>query len=213
MIKTAALHVHHTFTTFLWRPLHYYDVKPLNLTFYGRRGRTTTKRIKSLRIQLQEKVACIWHIERVQIDAIKFERTQIHFLATFSLPSSSSLLKVPDVRCVWTSCSSPGRCCSYHTLQLFLVAQKANQYSVNTALISDKENICKWKPSLRSRRLQVVGERENGRARGRHACPLACLLARPFFLVPTTSKRLLRRLVKATLNTLRLKQTSWIHLV
>ena len=25
------------------------------------------------------KVACIWHIERVQIDAIKFERTQIHF--------------------------------------------------------------------------------------------------------------------------------------
>ena len=25
------------------------------------------------------KVACIWHIERVQIDAIKFDRTQIHF--------------------------------------------------------------------------------------------------------------------------------------
>ena len=25
------------------------------------------------------KVACTWHIERVQIDAIKFERTQIHF--------------------------------------------------------------------------------------------------------------------------------------
>ena len=45
--------------------------------------------------------------------------------------------------------------------------------------------------SLRSRRLEVVGERENGRARGRHAC---LLLARPFFLVPTTSKRLLRRL-------------------
>ena len=41
------------------------------------------------------KVARIWHIERVQLDAIKFERTQIHFLATFSLPSSSSLLKVP----------------------------------------------------------------------------------------------------------------------
>ena len=52
--------------------------------------------------------------------------------------------------------------------------------------------------SLRSRRLEVVGERENGRARGRHArgegaSPLACLvLARPLFLVPTTtSKRLL----------------------
>ena len=32
---------------------------------------------------------------RVQIDAIKFEGTQIHFLATCSLPSSSrSLLKL-----------------------------------------------------------------------------------------------------------------------
>ena len=64
--------------------------------------------------------------------------------------------------------------------------------------------------SLRSRRLEVADERENGRARGRHArgegaparkapagasSPLArLLLARPFFLVPTTSKRLLRRL-------------------
>ena len=45
--------------------------------------------------------------------------------------------------------------------------------------------------SLRSRRLLELGERENGRARGRHAC---VLLARLFFLVPTTSKRLLRRL-------------------
>ena len=35
--------------------------------------------------------------------------------------------------------------------------------------------------SLRNRRLEVVGERENGRAQGRHA-------------MPTTSKRLLRRL-------------------
>ena len=64
--------------------------------------------------------------------------------------------------------------------------------------------------SLRRRPLEVVGQRENGRARGRHArgegaparkAPeivstriLCLLLARPFFLVPTTSKRLLRRL-------------------
>ena len=43
------------------------------------------------------KVAYIWHIERVQIDASKFERTIIYqfFLSTFSLPpSSSSWLKV-----------------------------------------------------------------------------------------------------------------------
>ena len=49
--------------------------------------------------------------------------------------------------------------------------------------------------SLGSRRLQVVGERKNERARGRHASPLACLpLTRPFFFAPTTSKRLLCRL-------------------
>ena len=55
-----------------------------------------------------------------------------------------------------------------------------------------KSTLLWWWISLRSRRLEVAGERENGRARGRHAC---LLLARPFFLVPTTSKRLLRRLV------------------
>ena len=55
--------------------------------------------------------------------------------------------------------------------------------------------------SLRSRRLEVVGTRKNGRARRRHArgevapSPFACLpQARPFSLSPTTSKRLLCRL-------------------
>ena len=49
--------------------------------------------IKSLTIQLQHprKIAYIWQIKRVQNNAIKFERTQIHFLAPFSLPSLSSL--------------------------------------------------------------------------------------------------------------------------
>ena len=66
------------FSTFLWRPLHYCDVKPPNATLYGGRGHTTTNFplsistwIKPLRIQLQEKLG-------FQIDAIKFERTQIH---------------------------------------------------------------------------------------------------------------------------------------
>jgi len=48
--------------------------------------------------------------------------------------------------------------------------------------------------SLRSRRLEVLGERENGHAR-RRPSPLACPClprARPFSLSPTTSKRLLR---------------------
>ena len=50
-------------STFLWRPLHDYDVKPPNLTFYGGRGHATTNFsssfltwMKSLRIQLQEKL-------------------------------------------------------------------------------------------------------------------------------------------------------------
>ena len=49
--------------------------------------------------------------------------------------------------------------------------------------------------SLRCRRLEVVGTRKNGRARSRHATPLACLRrARLFSLSPTISKRLLRSL-------------------
>ena len=50
------------FSTFLWRPLHDYDVKPPNATFYGGRGHTTTNFpfsiwtwIKPLTIHLQEK--------------------------------------------------------------------------------------------------------------------------------------------------------------
>ena len=46
--------------------------------------------------------------------------------------------------------------------------------------------------SLRSRHLEVVGTRKKGRARRRHAC---LPRARPFSLTPTTSKRLLRRLI------------------
>ena len=42
-------------------------------------------------------------------------------------------------------------------------------------------------PSMRSRRLEVAGERENGRARGTHATGVS--YSRPFFLMPTTSKR------------------------
>ena len=47
--------------------------------------------------------------------------------------------------------------------------------------------------SLCSRRLEVVGTRKNGRARRRHAC---LSRARPFSLSPTTSKRLVRRLLR-----------------
>ena len=65
----------------VWEPLKLglisgYDVKPPNLTFYGGRGHW----IKCLKI-IPGKVACIWHIEVVQTDSSKFERTQIHFFS------------------------------------------------------------------------------------------------------------------------------------
>ena len=61
-------------------------MKPPNLTFYGGRGHTTTNfplpllnLNKILTNSTPGKIAFIWHIEHVQTDAIKFERTQIHF--------------------------------------------------------------------------------------------------------------------------------------
>ena len=41
---------------------------------------------KALKNSTPGKVANIWRIERFQIEAMKFERTQIDFLAMFSLP-------------------------------------------------------------------------------------------------------------------------------
>ena len=81
------LDVHCTTTTWnlrIWR-------------FMGGRGHTTTNFpssfwtwIKSLRIQLQEKSPAF---DILNGSTIKFERTQIYFLSTFSLPSSSSCLR------------------------------------------------------------------------------------------------------------------------
>ena len=63
------------FSTFLWRSLHDYDVKPPNATFYGGRGHATTNFpcsiwtwIKPLRIQLQEKLPIFWR-DKVWKDA------------------------------------------------------------------------------------------------------------------------------------------------
>ena len=52
---------------------------------------------KTLKNSTLGKVLYISRIERFQIDAIKFERTQIHFLMMFSLLSSSLLLKLPNL--------------------------------------------------------------------------------------------------------------------
>ena len=71
---------------------------PLNLTSYGGRGHKTTNFpfsfwnwIKSLRIQLQEKSPALGILSGSKLDATKCERTQIHFLLAFSLPSLLTL--------------------------------------------------------------------------------------------------------------------------
>ena len=48
---------------------------------------------KILKDSTPGKVACIWYIERIQIDVIKFEKMENHFFVTFSLPSSSRCLR------------------------------------------------------------------------------------------------------------------------
>ena len=59
------------------------------------------------------------------------------------------------------------------------------------------EIVCQSVACVAGAWMEVAGERENGRARGRHARGACLLLARPFFLVPTNCKRLLRRLARA----------------
>ena len=66
-------------------------MKPPNATFYGGRGHTRTSFpfsigtwVKPLRIQLLEKSPTFNELSASsQIDAIKFERTQIHFFNAF----------------------------------------------------------------------------------------------------------------------------------
>ena len=103
MIKTTALHACITpFSTFRWRPLHHYDVKPPNLTFYGGHGHTTTNFpssfcswIKSLRIQVQEKSPSFDIFSGSKQPRLRLKERKFIFLPLFSLPSSSSsLLKV-----------------------------------------------------------------------------------------------------------------------
>ena len=80
-----------------------------NLPFYGGCGHTTTNFpssfwawMKSLRIQLQQKVACIfltyWTGQKTWLT---LKERKFIFLPTFSLPSSPSLLKVPNDPAWW----------------------------------------------------------------------------------------------------------------
>ena len=85
------------FSTYPWHPLHDYDVKPLECDVSWRTGACHDEFSslflnldKVLKNQTPGVIAFIWQIESVQIDAIKFERTQIHFLGDVSMLSPSS---------------------------------------------------------------------------------------------------------------------------
>ena len=85
------------FGTYPWHPLHDYDVKPPECDVLWRTGAYHDKFSslflnldKVLKNQTPGVIAFIWQIESVEIDAIKFERTQIHFLGDVSMPSPSS---------------------------------------------------------------------------------------------------------------------------
>ena len=91
-------------SSFLWRPLHDYEVKPPNLPFYGGREQTTTKFpssfwtwIKSLRIQPQEKSPAFDILSRSRYSRLSLKERKFFFLPMFSLLSSSSLLKVLNI--------------------------------------------------------------------------------------------------------------------
>ena len=101
MSKTNALHVHHAFshisltsTARLPRENSQCEVLCRRWTYYDKFSLLYLNMDKALKNWTPGKVAYIWRIEQFQIYAIKFEKTQIIFLVSFSLPSSSWLLKV-----------------------------------------------------------------------------------------------------------------------
>ena len=87
------------FSTFRSRPLHHYDLKPPNATFYGGREHTTKNVpfsfwtwIKSLRIQLQENCLHLTNWKVPNRHDEDWKNLNSFFEATFSLPPSWSLL-------------------------------------------------------------------------------------------------------------------------
>ena len=104
LMSNSSARVHHAFkyisltsTARLRRETYTFDVLWRTWTYDDELSFLFLNLNKILKSSTPGKFTCIWHIERVQKDAIKFERTQIHFLSRFSLPSSSSSLKVPNV--------------------------------------------------------------------------------------------------------------------
>ena len=126
-------------------------MKPPNWTFHGERGHTTKNFpssfwtwIKSLRIQPQEKSPAFDILSGSKQTRLSLKEPKFIFLPPFSLPSSSSLLKVPNnlrsggrsstkfCRLFWIACKL--RCFRLLTITLFL---RQNKLFV--------QRVCTWK--------------------------------------------------------------------
>ena len=92
------------FSTFLWRPLHDYDVKPPNATFYGGHKHTFSfwSWIKAPKNSTSGGITYIWQIERVQIGAIKFSWVMLSLSLPWSLLRLLSI-KEDCIQNVWPS--------------------------------------------------------------------------------------------------------------
>ena len=104
MSKTTVRQVHRAFGIFFWRPLYDYDVKLSDVTFYTGSEHNTRNFpfslwtwINSLRIQLQETSPPFDKLSETKYTQSSLKEGKFIFLATFSLPSSSSLLKLPHL--------------------------------------------------------------------------------------------------------------------
>ena len=96
------------FSTLLWHLLHDYDVKPPTTTNFPSSFFNLNKILKN---STPGKVACNWHIERVQIHPIKFERKQIHFFSdVFTAAVVVALLKVPIIESLSFTYAANSKC-------------------------------------------------------------------------------------------------------
>ena len=139
--KKIALQVHHAFLYISLTSTTPLRLKPPNWTFHEGRGHTKTNFpssfwtwIKSLRIQPREKSNAFDILSGSKQTRLSLKEPKFIFLPTFSLPLSSSLLKVPNklrsggrfstkfCRLFWVACKL--RCFQLLTMTLFLRQNK-----------------------------------------------------------------------------------------
>ena len=79
--QKTTLHVQHAFLYNSWPSLHEFDMKMPNFMFYGGRKQATTNFSFSFWTWMQSprNFAYIWHFDRIEINARKFEKTRVQF--------------------------------------------------------------------------------------------------------------------------------------